>query len=151
MAARGGYGAQNYSDYNMNGQNSAGAVDAPAQHNPFGYTDEYGLAFLANNADSYANAYNQEKQWLREDMLRREGYQREDTSYTRLFEELKKNGVNPALLLSSVGPMTGSAGSFSTSAAKTSNYEANEKTEQANAAKVVGAIIAALAMIIAAA
>lgn len=117
----------------------------------YGYTDQYGLAYLSNNADSYANAYNQEKQWLREDMLRKEGYQREDTSYTRLFEELKKNGVNPALLLSSVSPMTGSAGSYSTSAAKTSNYETNEKTEQANAAKMVGAIIAAFAMIAAAA
>lgn len=110
-----------------------------------------GIAYLANNADSYVNAINQQALWDREDKLRADAEKREDYSYDRLFEAARRNGVNPALLIDSISPQVGSAASYSTSAAKTSNYEANAKTEQANAAKIVGALIAAIAMIAAAA
>lgn len=151
MAGRSGYGAQNSADYNMEGQNSYGEVNsAHAATSKFATTPE-GIAYLVNNADSYVNALNQSALWAREDKLRKEAENREDYSYDRLIEAAKRNGINPVLLLDSLTPQTGSAASYATSAAKTSNYEANEKTSQANAAKVVGALIAAIAMIVAAA
>lgn len=67
-----------------------------------------------------------------------------------MFKQLKDLGVNPALLLSSVGPTVGSAGGYSTSAFKTSNYSTTERTDQANSAKMAGSILAALAIIAAA-
>lgn len=106
-----------------------------------------GLTWLSNSPDSYVNAQNQEAAWLREDMIRREGYKREDEAYDRLFSQLKGLGVNPALLLSSVGPTVGSANSNSAESFKTSNFAANARTQEANSAKVAGSIIAALALV----
>lgn len=151
MGGRFGYGAQNSNDYNMQGQSSYGEVNsARVASSPYATTPE-GIAYLVNNADSYVNALNQSALWNREDKLRKEAEHREDYSYDRLIEAAKRNGINPVLLLDSLSPQTGTAASYSTSAAKTSNYAENERTNQANSAKVVGALIAALAMILAAA
>lgn len=109
------------------------------------------IAYDPTSADSYVNAENQARAWLREDQIRKEGYAREDNSYHRLFDELKSLGVNPALLMSSVTSETGSAGGNSAASFKTSNFSTTGRSDQATSAKIAGALVAALAMIIAAA
>lgn len=109
------------------------------------------IAYDPTSADSYVNAENQSRAWLREDQIRKEGYAREDNSYHRLFNELKSLGVNPALLMSSVASETGSAGGNSAASFKTSNFATTGRSDQATSAKIAGALVAAIALIIAAA
>lgn len=114
-------------------------------------TTESGLAFLGNNSDSAINAVNQQALWDREDNLRKAAELREDTSMDRIVQAAKRNGINPIFLLDSLNAnTTGSAASYSTSAAKTSNYDSNARTEQANSAKTLGALITAIGIIVAA-
>lgn len=130
--------------------NFRAGLKQPEWPDNLGYTNG-GLAYLNDNADSRVNAINQQALWDREDLIRQNAEAREDSSLDRLVEAGKRNGINPIFLLDALSGNTGTAASYDTSAAKTSNYEANEKTNQANAAKVVGALIAAIAMIAAAA
>ena len=141
-------GGKNYGDISTDEAINGAHSDIPS--NPYGYTSS-GLAYLVGNGDSYVNAYNQQKLWEREDALRKLAESREDTEMDRLFEAARRNGVNPVLLLDHLAGATGNAASYSTSAAKTSNYDENAKTAAANSAKLVGALIAALGMIAAAA
>lgn len=113
---------------------------------PVSYMDS-GLAYLTDNFDSKVNAVNQQALWNREDAIRKEAEEREDTALDRLIKAGERNGVNPIFLLDALSGNTGTAASYSTSAAKTSNYEANSRTSQANSAKIAGAIIAAIAML----
>lgn len=119
----------------------------PTKEEKYGTTSG-GLVYLNDNDDSRINAANQQAEWDREDYLRDEAEKREDYELDRIFAAAKRNGINPALLLDSLSGNTGSAASYSTSAAKTSNYAASERTNQANSAAIVGAIIAAFAFIV---
>lgn len=110
---------------------------------------EDGLAFLQHNRDSYLNAMNQQALWNREDLLKRQGEQREDFEMDRLFKAAERNGVNPLFLLDALRGTTGQAASYSTSASKTSNIDTNARTDQANSAKIFGALIAAIGIVVA--
>lgn len=123
---------------------SSNSAKAPVES----YTKD-GIAYLTNSADSYVNALNQGATWAREDKLRAAAEHREDYEMDRIVEAAKRNGINPVLLLDSFAGNTGSAASYSTSASKTSNYDANAKTNNANSASMFGAIIAALALVLA--
>lgn len=141
--SRNGYTLSPEEEAAMRGGNSAASINTPA----YGHT-ENGLYYLTNNNDSYVNAMNQEAQWAKEDLIRREGYAREDSAYQRLFTDLRKAGLNPALAVSGAESLTGSYGQ-SASTFKTSNYSANEKSQQTNSAAIFGALIAAIALVVA--
>lgn len=104
-----------------------------------------GLAYDPHNSDSFINAVNQQALWDREDLLRREGNEWDAHQLDRFVEAARRNGINPVLLLNAMD--SGTSASYTTSAAKTNNYDSNARTDAANSAKVVGAIIGALAMI----
>lgn len=135
----------------VNDNTIAGVKAASVPVDPYGYTED-GLAFLKGNSDSEINAINQQRLWDREDLIRKIGENREDFSMDRLVSAAKRNGINPVLLLDAFnGNTTGQAASYTTSAAKANSYDTNAKTDSANTAKVVGALLAALGMMIAAA
>lgn len=111
-----------------------------------------GLVYDTSNADSTINAINQQALWNREDLLRKAAEVREDTSMDRIVAAAKRNGINPIFLLDALGGNTvGNAASYTTSAAKANNYDVNARSEAANSAKIAGAIISALALILGAA
>lgn len=145
----GGYGGAVNLTYNANG--AAVPSDNSAQNvstSKYGTTPG-GVSYLVNSPDSYVNAMNQEALWNREDKLRAEAEHREDYEMDRLIAAAKRNGINPVLLMDAISGNTGSAASYSTSAAKTSNYETNSKTDQANSATIMAALIAALGLVLA--
>lgn len=104
-----------------------------------------GLQYDPNNNDSYLNAVNQQALWHREDMLRRGAEIREDYAMDRIVAAAKRNGINPVFLIDALSGNAGNAASYTTSAAKANNYDTNARTDQATSAKLLGALIAALA------
>ena len=107
--------------------------------------DTGGLAYVTGSADSWVNAYNTAKEWKREDDLRAEAHEWDSHELDRIIEAGKRNGINPIFLLDALSG--GNSASYATSATKASNVDTNAKTDQANSAKVFGALLAALAMI----
>lgn len=135
--------------YNRQETEAAMASNSAAPSGPqFGYT-ENGLGYLVGNTDSYLNAVNQEALWKREDLLREAGNQWDAHELDRIVEAAKRNNINPIFLLDALSG--GTSASYTTSAAKANNYDSNAKTDSANAAKVFGALVAAIAMIVGAA
>lgn len=138
--------------YNNTGQpipTGASASTDSANFQPtgpqYGMTDQ-GLMFLQGNSDSYINAVNQGAQWMREDALRKEANEWDSRSLDRLFQAAERNGINPVLLLDAFNS-SGTSASYTTSAAKANSYDSNAKTEAANSAKIIGSILAALAIV----
>ena len=55
----------------------------------YGWNMDQWIAYMENA---------QKKQWEREDQIRQEGYEREDTAYTRAVADMKRAGINPNLM-----------------------------------------------------
>lgn len=108
---------------------------------------EKGTAYDVNSADSYIDALNTDVENERNAALQEQRNHREDTAYARMFEQLQGLGINPALFLSSGSPV-GSAQSYNSASSKASNSSQNARTDQANNAKIMAALIAALALVL---
>lgn len=84
-----------------------------------------GIPYDETNIDSQINALAQEY-----------AYKRDDTAYSRLIQQLRDNGINPALILGNAAPM-------SSDTAYRSNYNMTTK-DQINSATKIMAIMAML-------
>lgn len=113
----------------------------------------YGLMYANDSADSYLDAYNQNLAWLRDDAIRKEGYAREDTYYQRLFSDIQKAGLNPAVVLSGLSGSNysgvSSASSFKSQSVDDYRHKKVQEaqTNFANGAKIIGAIAAIIGAI----
>lgn len=74
--------------------------------------------------------------YYREDTIRREGYDREDSAYQRLYNDIAKTGINPIALMQGASPISsnfgyGSSGTSQYSSAKQlSESQRHNKTSE---------------------
>jgi len=115
---------KNWFNHMITGDNIFESLNSAASQGKIAYT-KTGIPYDESNVDSQINALAQEY-----------AYKRDDESYDRLFAALKRNGVNPALILGNASPI-------SSDTAYRSNYNMTTK-DQVNSALKVGTILALL-------
>lgn len=91
--------------------------------------------------------------YVREDSLRREGYEREDTAYSRLAKDLKSVGINPIALMQGASPIAsnygyGSSGTGQYSSARqmAESKRHNKTSEALNVASIIVGILSTIIM-----
>lgn len=90
--------------------------------------------------------------YWREDSVRREGYSREDTAYSRLAKDLRSIGINPVALMQGSTPISsnfgyGSSGTGQYTSAK-QMAESKRHNQNSEAFQVAGSIVSILGTII---
>lgn len=117
--------AQNWLQEKLGLSNITSSLNSANTQGKIAYT-EGGIPYDATNIDSQINAKMTEL-----------AYKRDDQAYSRLFKQLRENGINPAIALSnSASPMSSDGG-------YRSNFSLTDK-DQVNSALKVGMIIALL-------
>lgn len=114
---------KNWFNHMITGDNIFQSNNSASTQGKIAYT-KTGIPYDESNIDSQINALAQEY-----------AYKRDDQSYDRLIAALKRNGMNPALVLGN------SASPMSSDTAYRSNYNMTTK-DQVNSALTVGSILA---------